>query len=54
MDWQVRRLPFKSPSKLLNFQKTDRVAVFKEKPRMIGAFSLIIRDDDADVLHLTY
>jgi hypothetical protein len=39
MDWQYRTIPFKSPSKLLNFQKTDRVAVFKEKsPLQAGYF----------------
>jgi hypothetical protein len=36
IDWQARCLPFKSPSKLLNFQKTDRVADIKEKSRTCG------------------
>jgi len=49
MDWQIRRLPFKSPSKLLNFQKTDRVAVIKEKSPPEAGFNLFIRDDDAGV-----
>jgi hypothetical protein len=52
MDWQIRTIPFKSPSKLLNFQKTDRVAVIKEKSPLQAGFSLIIRDDDAGVLRL--
>jgi hypothetical protein len=54
MDWQIRTLPFKSPSKLLNFQKTDRVAVMKENPRFRRGFSFITRDDDAGVLRLAY
>ena len=54
MDWQIRRLPFKSPSKLLNFQKTDRVAVIKEKSPPEAGIFLIIRDDDAGALHLAY